>query len=58
MRIPGKPRSLRARDLADNDSDTVLFFIRTGSSSMMRGTSLEGEKVLLVLSGDTTMTSE
>ena len=49
MRTPGEPRSLRARDLADDDSDAVLFFIRTGSSSMMRGTSLEGEKMLLVL---------
>ena len=58
MRIPGKPRSLRARDLTDDDSDAVLFLTTTGSSSMMRGTSLEGEKTLLVLSGDTTMTSE
>lgn len=43
MRIPGKPRSLRARELTDDSSEAVLFFGGTGSGSMMRGVSLEGE---------------
>ena len=47
MRIPGKPRSLRARELTDDDSEAVLFFGGTGSGSMMRGVSLEGEGTLL-----------
>ena len=47
MRIPGKPRSLRARALTDDDSEAVLFFSGTGSGSIMRGASLKGEGTLM-----------
>ena len=47
MRTPGKLRGSRARELIDEDSEAVLFFSETGSSSMTKGTSPDGEGTLL-----------
>lgn len=58
MRTLGKAGSLRARELIDDVSEAVLFFSGAGSSSMMRGTSVEGEETFAASQGDLMLMSE
>ena len=51
MRAQGKLRSLRARELTDDVPEAVLFLSGVGSSSMMGGTSLEGEEIFVTSLG-------
>ena len=60
MRIPGKARISRVRKLSNDEPELVLALVLngTGSSSMVRGTSLEGEGTLLASQGDPALWSE
>ena len=58
IRTAGKPKSLRVRELTDDDSEADLCLSGVGFSSMIRGTSLEGEETLLGSRGDAALASE
>lgn len=57
-RTAGNPRSFRLCELSDDDSDAVLLLNGAGPSSMMSGTSREGEETLLLSQVDAAPISE